>query len=148
MKIIKKDSTIEELVIEVMKNVRCQKYTSEKLCDLQNIIDTQFFYYWSMDMKKEEYACDLFTDDFVYRCFSEAPTEPKSQALRSKFVNRNMMTMHMSHNPLVWLINDTEARGIFLYEDNNTYTDGDTVEGFSMYCNDFRKCEDGIWRIS
>ncbi len=44
--------------------------------------------------------------------------------------------------------NDTEARGIFLYEDNNTYTDGDTVEGFSMYCNDFRKCEDGIWRIS
>ena len=51
MKIIKKDSTIEELVIEVMKNVRCQKYTSEKLCDLQNIIDTQFFYYWSMDMK-------------------------------------------------------------------------------------------------
>ena len=27
-------------------------------------------------------------------------------------------------------------------------TDGDTVEGFSMYCNDFRKCEDGIWRIS
>ena len=148
MKIIKKDSTIEELVIEIMKNVRCQKYTSEKLCDLQNIIDTQFFYYWSMDMKKEEYACDLFTDDFVYRCFSEAPTEPKSQALRSKFVNRNMMTMHMSHNPLVWLINDTEARGIFLYEDNNTYTDGDTVEGFSMYCNDFRKCEDGIWRIS
>lgn len=53
MKIIKKDSTIEELVIEVMKNVRCQKYTSEKLCDLQNIIDTQFFYYWSMDMKKK-----------------------------------------------------------------------------------------------
>ena len=45
MKIIKKDSTIEELVIEVMKNVRCQKYNSEKLCDLQNIIDTQFYYY-------------------------------------------------------------------------------------------------------
>ena len=59
------------------------------------------------------------------------------------------MTMHMSHNPLIWLISDTEARGIFLYEDNNTYRESkQTAEGFSVYCDDFRKCEDGIWRIS
>ena len=89
----------------------------------------------------------LFTEDFTYRCFTESPTEPKDQAMRSKYVNRNMMTMHMSHNPLIWLIDETHARGIFLYEDNNSYKDH-TVEGFSMYCNDFRKCEDGVWRIS
>lgn len=148
MKIISQDKVIQKLVVEVMKQTRCQSYTPEQLCELQRIRDTQFFYYWSMDMKKEEYACDLFTDDFVYRCYAENPTAPKSQALRSKYVNRNMMTMHMSHNPLIWLIDETHARGIFLYEDNNTYKKGETVEGFSMYCNDFRKCEDGIWRIS
>ena len=147
MKIMKQDAKIQKLVIEVMKHVRQQTYTPEQLCERQRILDAQYFYYWSMDMKKEEYVCDLFTEDFTYRCFTESPTEPKDQAMRSKYVNRNMMTMHMSHNPLIWLIDETHARGIFLYEDNNSYKDH-TVEGFSMYCNDFRKCEDGVWRIS
>ena len=147
MKIMKQDVKIQKLVIEVMKHVRQQTYTPEQLCERQRILDAQYFYYWSMDMKKEEYVCDLFTEDFTYRCFTESPTEPKDQAMRSKYVNRNMMTMHMSHNPLIWLIDETHARGIFLYEDNNSYKDH-TVEGFSMYCNDFRKCEDGVWRIS
>ena len=123
MKIMKQDAKIQKLVIEVMKHVRQQTYTPEQLCERQRILDAQYFYYWSMDMKKEEYVCDLFTEDFTYR------------------------TMHMSHNPLIWLIDETHARGIFLYEDNNSYKDH-TVEGFSMYCNDFRKCEDGVWRIS
>ncbi len=149
MKVIKQDMTIKKMVVEVMKHARSQSYTPPQLCERQKIIDAQFFYYWAMDMKKEEYICDLFTEDFTYRCYVENKTAPKDQAMRSKYVNRNMMTMHMSHNPLIWLISDTEARGIFLYEDNNTYRESkQTAEGFSVYCDDFRKCEDGIWRIS
>lgn len=148
MKIMKEDAKIKKMVIEVMKEVRKQSYTPQQLVERQHILDAQYFYYWSMDMKKEEYVCDLFTEDFTYRNFVENAVEPKGQAIRSKYVNRNMMTMHMSHNPMIWLMDENHARGIFLYEDHNSYSSEKTVEGFSMYCNDFRKCEDGIWRIS
>ena len=59
MKIMKQDVKIQKLVIEVMKHVRQQTYTPEQLCERQRILDAQYFYYWSMDMKKEEYVCDL-----------------------------------------------------------------------------------------
>ncbi|MDD2980726.1 MAG: nuclear transport factor 2 family protein [Hespellia sp.] len=148
IKLIDFDKKIRPMVIEVMKNARCQRYTPERLADLQNILDAKHFYYWSMDMKKEEYLCDLMTEDFTYRCFVEKKTAPKDQALRSKYVNKSMTTMHMCHQPLVWFMDEDHARGIFQYEDHNTYKDGMTVEGFSVYCDDFRRCEDGLFRIS
>lgn len=149
MKIMKFDSGIRDMIIEVMKNARRQQYTPETLCQVQKIIETQYFYYWSMDMKKEEFVTDLFTDDFQYYCFKPAKITPREQGLRSKYVNKDMCTMHMSHHPLVWLISDTEARGIFLYEDNHTYKDTlENVEDYAIYCNDFRRGEDGVWRIS
>lgn len=149
MKIMRTDPKLRKMVVEVMQNVRRQTYTPEQLCDIQCILDAQHFYYWSMDMKKEEYVCDLFTDDFVYYTFKETPTDPKTQALRSKYVNRDMSTMHMCHQPMVWLQSSTTARGIFLYEDNHTYKGGgETVEDYAIYCDDFRKCDDGVWRIN
>ncbi len=150
MRIMKFDSKIKALVVEVMQKSRCQQYTPETLCKIQKIIETQYFYYWSMDMKKEEYAADLFTKDFVYNCFGEQDISGEAQAMRSKYVNRNMCTMHMSHQPLIWLIDETNARGIFLYEDHHTYkgSENDTVQNCSVYCDDFRLCEDGLWRIS
>ena len=148
VKLIKFDPVIKKMVIETMKNARSQRYTPEQLCDLQNVLDAKYFYYWSMDMKKEEYVCDLFSEDFTYRCYQEQKTAPKDQAVRSKYVNRNMTTMHMSHHPLVWFMSEKKARGIFLYEDHNTYEDGKTISGFSVYCDDFVKCEDEVWRIS
>ena len=148
MKLFKTDPKMREMITEVMKNARRQTYTPETLCQLQKILETQYFYYWSMDMKKEEYVCDLFTEDFVYSCFGEKGTAPRQQALRSKYVNRNMSTMHMCHQPLVWLMSDNTARGIFLYEDNHSYADGGNVENYAVYCDDFRKCGDGVWRIN
>ncbi len=148
MRIMKFDLKIKALVIEVMQKSRCQQYTPETLCKLQKIIETQYYYYWCMDMKKEEYAADLFTNDFVYDCFGEQDISGKGQAMRSKYVNRNMCTMHMSHQPLIWLIDDKTARGIFLYEDHHTYKDNTTVQNYSIYCDDFRLCDDGLWRIS
>ena len=53
------------MVLEVIKNVRRQEYTPEQLCQLQKVIECKYFYWWAMDMKKEEYAMELFTD-FAY----------------------------------------------------------------------------------
>ena len=55
----------------------------------------------------------------------------------------------MGHQPIVWFMDDTHARGIFQYEDHMTYReDLETVNGWQFYLDDFVKCEDGQWRIS
>lgn len=140
----------KEMVLEVIKNVRRQEYTPEKLCQLQKVIECKYFYWWCMDMKKEEYAEELFTDDFVFVNGGKVVSrDKKQQATNAKWSNKDMQTMHMGHQPMVWLIDDTHARGVFQYEDHMCYyADGAVVENWMVYCDDFEKGDDGVWRIS
>ena len=144
------DPTIKEMVLEVIQNARKQEYTPEKLCQLQKVIEAKYYYWWIMDMKKEEYACELFDDDFTFYCYGPTKRDKKDQAMASKWVNAPMQTMHMGHQPLVWLIDDNHARGVFQYEDHHTYMDEPekTVEEWMVYCDDFVKDEKGVWHIS
>ena len=100
------------MVIDVMKHVRRQQYTPEMLCEHQKILECMYFYWWSMDMKKEEYATELFDDDFEYWNGRPGTTDKKKQAMVSKWCNRNMQTMHMGHQPMIWLQDENHARGI------------------------------------
>lgn len=138
------------LVLEVIQNVRKQEYTPEKLCQLQKVLEAKYYYWWIMDMKKEEYACELFSDDFKSYCFGYVVDSKREQALESKWVNKDMQTMHMGHQPMIWLIDENHARGVFQYEDHHTYMDekGETVEGWMVYCDDFVKDDKGVWHIS
>lgn len=140
----------EPLLFDTVLHARRQQYTPERLCVLQKVIETQYYYYWLMDLKKEEYAVDLFGPDFRYFYNNyEVKLTGEQQALRSKWVNSQMVTMHMCHQPLVWLMDDAHARGIFQYEDHNVYReDGQVVESWTVYCNDFTKNADGVWQIS
>lgn len=147
--IIPFDPKIKKLIVEVMLGSRTQRYTPERLCELQKVIEAQYFYWWSMDMKKEEFCTELFTDDFTYYCFGPQKVTGEEQARRSKFVNEKLSTSHMGHQPLIWFMSDTEARGIFEYEDFHMYTDDKTsVSSDIVYVDDFRKESDGAWRIS
>ena len=59
-----------------------------------------------------------------------------------------MQTMHMGHQPMIWIQDETHARGIFQYEDHMCYFDDASVcEGWAVYCEDFVK-RDGVWYIS
>ena len=49
---------VRDMVLDVIKHVRRQEYTPEQLCQLQKIIECKYFYWWCMDMKKEEYVMD------------------------------------------------------------------------------------------
>ena len=136
------------MVIDVMKHDRRQQYTPEMLCEHQKILECMYFYWWSMDMKKEEYATELFDDDFEYWNGRPGTTDKKKQAMVSKWCNRNMQTMHMGHQPMIWLQDENHARGIFQYEDHMCYFDDSSVcQGWAVYCEDFVK-RDGVWRIS
>ena len=138
-----------ERILEVVLNARKQQYTPELLCEFQKIIDTKYYYWWLMDMKKEEYAIKLFTDDF--RCYHNgqlAANDPLTQAKHAKWSNLPMVTSHMGHQPLIWIIDDCHAKGVFQYEDHHVYKeDGYNVETRVIYCDDFVKDEEGVWHI-
>lgn len=139
----------QELIIDTLKHARRQEYTPQRLCELQKIIETQYYYWWIMDMKKEEFCLELFDEDFQYYYNGYlASTKPEEQARTSKWVNAPLATMHMGHQPLVWLMDEKNARGIFQYEDHQVYREsGEIVETWMVYCNDFCKDEKGIWHI-
>lgn len=144
------DPKIEELALEVMRNVRLQEYTPEKLCQMQKVLEAKYYYWWCMDMKKEEYVMELFTEDFTYYCFAPTPNNRAMQARAAKWVNAPMQTMHMGHQPMIWMMDETHARGLFQYEDHHVYVEGEheVVEGWMVYCDDFVRDEKGVWHIS
>lgn len=140
---------VRDMVLDVIKHVRRQEYTPEQLCQLQKIIECKYFYWWCMDMKKEEYVMELFTDDFRYYLNGHLAVKDKLlQARNAKWCNKDMQTMHMGHQPMIWLIDDTHARGVFQYEDHMCYyDDNEVLQGWLVYCDDFVKGGDGAWRI-
>lgn len=140
---------VRDMVLDVIKHVRRQEYTPEQLCQLQKIIECKYFYWWCMDMKKEEYVMELFTDDFRYYLNGHLAVKDKHlQARNAKWCNKDMQTMHMGHQPMIWLIDDTHARGVFQYEDHMCYyDDSEVLQGWLVYCDDFVKGSDGAWRI-
>ena len=142
----------KSMVLNVMKHVRVQEYTPEKLCELQKILDTQYYYWWINDMKKEEYGVDLYDENFECYCsgFGEYKSTPLATSRGGKWANQFMNTAHMGHQPIVSLIDDTHARGIFFFESNMTFLDNPDklLEQFYIYCNDFVKHDNGKWYIS
>ena len=74
----------QELIIDTLKHARRQEYTPQRLCELQKIIETQYYYWWIMDMKKEEFCLELFDEDFQYYYNGYlASTKPEEQARTS-----------------------------------------------------------------
>ena len=123
------------MVLDVITHVRRQEYTPEQLCQLQKIIECKYFYWWCMDMKKEEYMMELFTDDFRYYLNGHLTVKDKLlQARNAKWCNKDMQTMHMGHQPMIWLIDENHARGVFQYEDHMCYyDDSEVLQGWLVY---------------
>lgn len=141
----------KEMILEVMEKARTQEYTPQMLCDLQKVIDAQYYYWWINDLKVEERAKHLFTEEFDAACTGVGgyQTTPLGWAKNAKYCNSFVNSLHMGHNPLVWFMDDTHARGIFFFESHFTYLDNpdEKVELFFIYCDDFVKKEDGQWYI-
>lgn len=140
-----------QLLLEVMQNVRMQQYSPERLCELQKIIDTQHYYWWMNDLKSEESSKNIFPKRFEahYSGIGTFKMSTRSWTRNAKYTNSFMSTTHMGHNPMVWFMDERNARGIFLFESHMSYPDepNETVEMFFVYCNDFVKADDGQWYI-
>ena len=74
--LIPADPKLQEMALEVMRKARRQTYTPERLCDLQKILDTKYLYWWSNDMKKEEFNCELMTEEIEFYSFGNGDRRP------------------------------------------------------------------------
>jgi hypothetical protein len=64
-------------------------------------------------------------------------------------MEQDMQTMHMGHQPMIWLIDENHARGVFQYEDHMCYYDDcEVLQSWMVYCDDFVKGEDGKVRYT
>ena len=139
------------MIVETMVGAYKQQYTPERLCDLQKIIDAQYFYWWMNDMKYEEWGETLFESEMEcwFTGVGEYKSTPMGWARGAKYCNAFLNSAHMGHNPMVWFMDDTHARGIFLLESNMNYRDnGKLHEHVIIYVDDFVKRPDGQWGIS
>lgn len=140
-----------EMILEVMRKVRDQPCTPESLCEIQKILEAQWYYYWCNDMKKEEYLLDYFEEGFTsyYPGIGYYKVSPLEWCRNGKYVNSFMNTAHMAHNPMIWLQDATHARGIFFFESNMAYPDQEQpLEHFFVYLHDFVRHDDGKWYLS
>lgn len=140
-----------KMVIEVMHQVRKQKYTPQDLCDIQNIIDTQYYYWWLNDVHLEEDAKNIFSGTFegYFTSVGHYQDTVEDWIRSAKAANSTKCTCHMGHQPLIWLMNPTFARGLFMFESYFTGLNCTTapLERFIIYVNDFKKHADGLWYI-
>lgn len=141
---------IMDLAKEVLLQVRKARLTPEEREDVNRIIEIKHTYWWGNDLNFYDVVADVFTEKDFSTNWNGYPgaTSREEQCKTAEAVNTPMCTSHMGHNPLVWLMNPTTARGIFWFNDHHVYRDnGEQVEGFAMYVDDFLKCDDGNWRI-
>lgn len=140
------------MIAEVMRNAYRQDYTPERLCSLQKVIDAQHFYWWLNDLKCEEYALELFPEEFdaYFTGIGKYENTALDWARNAKYGNSFRNTAHMGHQPLVWFMDEEHARAIFFFESHMTFLDDpdELLEQFLIYCNDFEKQENGMWKLT
>jgi 3-phenylpropionate/cinnamic acid dioxygenase small subunit len=130
--------------------------TVRRLWDLEQIKQLKARYFRFLDLKDWEAFKDLFTEDCVHHL---SPSSARSTATNAEYFHDlplqldNSVTVHHGHTPEITFISDTEAEGIWAmsnYAQLETATKGrgTNTHVCGYYYETYRKCDDGVWRIS
>ena len=127
-----------------------------RLLELEALKRLKASYFYFVDTKDWDSWLDLFTPDGSFQ-WDEAPsTLGRDGRPGEKLVGREALsgvakmlegacTVHIGHSPLIDLVSETEARGIWGMEDIVEKSD-QTVHGWGHYHEVYRKTN-GAWRI-
>lgn len=109
-------------------------------------------YWWYMDTKQRDKWLDVFTEDFCFYNNGELFADS-----RESFVDKNLneaiagfYTAHQGHQSKIVLTSPDAAIGRFVLNDvlSDTQSKAVMIEGRGYYLGEYRKCEDGKWRIA
>jgi 3-hydroxyisobutyrate dehydrogenase-like beta-hydroxyacid dehydrogenase len=125
-----------------------------RLADIEAIKQLKARYFRFIDMKDWESFRDLFTDDCVHHLPEDSPVPSMGNAeyfAMNEALLTPGVTTHHGHMPEITLRSDTEAEGIwamFDYVQIDPPSGRVSIMGYGHYIETYRKCPDGMWRIS
>jgi len=136
-----------EILMEATK-----PYTEEQIQEIPRILNAKARYFWGNDLNDYEVLRDVFTAEGFQSYWSGQPgantVEDQVNSVKFTVGQGDMVPMHFGHNQIVRFLDNTHAQLLTRMNDRHVYTDdGEVYEGWGMYVDDLRKCEDGVWRI-
>lgn len=127
---------------------QAQNLTPKQKEDIDKIMATQFYYTWCVDTISP--TVDCYSDDFeIFTMGMFVPMSPQDYSDIVLATSENSVNLHMTHNEIVYFLDEDNAILLAKMNDSLTYRDNfEDFEGFGYYMNNYKRCEDGIWRIS
>jgi ketosteroid isomerase-like protein len=127
--------------------------TPEDLVDLEGIKQAKYRYLRCLDQKLWADMADVLTPDCVAAYSGGTYTYEGRDAI-IEFLERSMgadtfHSAHRVHQPEIELTGPDTATAIWAMDDVVVMTDWNlTVRGAAFYTDEYRKGDDGVWRIS
>lgn len=121
-----------------------------RLADLEEIKQLKARYFRLLDTKQWKEFGDVFTDDCA---LANGPIEDGVVIGRDEIVAyvkrgvERLNTVHHGHMPEIEFTGPDTASGIWAMSDR-LRADGFELDGWGHYHEEYRRCDDGCWRIA
>ena len=119
--------------------------------DVEQIKQLKARYFRTMDTKDWDGMRRVFTDDVVMDTSESDGGIMEGADDFIAFLRQvldDVVTVHHGHMPEIAVASPTEASGIWAMEDLLRWPDGTELRGYGHYHEDYRKGDDGEWRIA
>lgn len=124
--------------------------TSEHLIQIEAIKQLKARYFRLLDTKQWELWADVFTEDFQGVLTGPHPDielASREDMIRSAATTmEGVVVIHHGHMPEITIHDEENASGIWSMFDH-VEIPGSAYDGYGHYHEEYRKCEDGKWRI-
>jgi hypothetical protein len=128
----------------------------QELVELEAIKRLKAEYFYRVDMRDREGWLALFAPDGTFQWDTQVSAGGQDGKPDHKFVGPEMarifdemlapsQSVHHGHCPMIDMVSDTEARGIWAMEDIVTFG-RQKIHGWGHYHETYRKL-DGVWKI-
>ena len=125
------------------------------LVEIEKIRRLKYRYLRCVDLKRWDEITDVFTPDATADYGTPSAGRPLQLASRDEIVTflrdslgNGIITLHSAGQPEIDIDGDT-AKGTWRFEDTVIATEFKVViTGAAFYVDQYRRCDDGAWRIS
>jgi hypothetical protein len=125
--------------------------TVEELMEIESIKQLKGRYFRLLDTKQWSEWRDVFTEDFYAHVSGPHPDiefHSREEMVDSNAaVLQDAVTTHHGHTPEIEITGPNTAKGVWAMYDHVDMP-GQKFNGYGHYHEEYRKCEDGKWRIA
>ena len=125
--------------------------TVEELIEIEAIKQLKSRYLRLLDTKQWDEWRDVFTEDFYGKYSGPHPDvelHGRDEKVETNAIFlQDVVTTHHAYTPEIEIIGPNTVKGIWAMDDYVGHP-GNKYNGYGHYHEEYRKCEDGKWRIA